>query len=181
MQISRARGRIAKERASRGAARYRFDDGASWNAGRGGVAIGFTSPPVVCPYFNVKVGAEYAYEATSDRVLTNVPARAYFASTELAFVYDHYEFHDLVSSGLRAELRFHFGALAQVPRAQPRHSSGVNVVGALPLTRSTVLMARGFVGVATMGNAVFLATVATFARRWLDRAQAPHRDDATTV
>ncbi|HVJ91342.1 MAG TPA: hypothetical protein VM580_16170 [Labilithrix sp.] len=125
--------------------------------------------------------AEYAYEATSDRVLTNVPARAHFASTELAFVYDHYEFHDLVSSGLRAELRFHFGALAQVPRAQPRHSSEVNVVGALPLTRSTVLMARGFVGVATMGNAVFLATVATFARRWLDRAQAPHRDDATTV
>jgi len=136
-------------------ARYRFDDGASWNAGRGGVSVGFTSPPVLSPYVNLRVGADYTYEATSERVLASVPARAHTGGTEIAITYDRYEFHDLVSSGLRAEARFNVGALAQATRGQPRHAANVSVIGALPLWSRAVLMTRTMLSLSTTGNANF--------------------------
>lgn len=136
-------------------ASYRFENGSSWNSLRSEGVAGFTSPPVLSDNVNVQLGAYYGYEATSDRVLTNVPARAHSAGTLVTLFYNRYEFHDLAPSGVKVEVKTGAGALASAAPLQPRVDAEVELIAALPLAKYTVFMTRVASGVATRGNANF--------------------------
>ena len=138
---------------------YRFETGSSWNAWRSGAEIGFTSPPFLSKHLNVRAGSIYYFEAARERVMTNVPSDAHAVGMVLDLLYNRYEFHDLVSSGVKARLGTDTGLLAGTTPAQPRHRVDLRVVGALPLARTTVLMARVVAGAATRGNANFSALI----------------------
>lgn len=137
-------------------AQYRFESGTSWEAFRSYDEVTFSSPPFLSEKVNVRIGGFGQYESTSDRVLAEVPARAGGAGTILGLSYNHYRFHDLTPSGVKAEIYGGTGFLAtgaEVP--QSRHYLDSYAIGALPLAARTVLVARLDGSASTRGNPNF--------------------------
>ncbi len=136
-------------------ASYRFENGSAWNAFRTYEEVTFTSPPIVSPSLNVRAGGFHSYEASYDRILTDVPGRAHSAGTILSVVFNRYEFRDLVPRGLKAEVTAGTGFLSAGDLVQPRHYVEGNAVLAIPVAKYTVLMGRVAFGALTRGNANF--------------------------
>lgn len=138
---------------------YRFEDGNGWRSTQGGGALILTSPPSFSDWFNQRLGVAYSREAIDDVRGPTRPPNSHSFQTFLGFSWDRFRWKDLVPVGLKSELVLGAGILVGPAVAQPRHSGELSVIAAVPLSKTTVLMARASGNVRTRGNANFSSLV----------------------
>lgn len=138
-------------------ASYRFGDGNGWRSTQGGGWVGMTSPPTLSDYVNFRLGIGYSREVISDVLGDTRPPDGQAIRSMLGVSLDRYHWEDLVPRGVKTSLELASGVLVGPPVAQPRHSAELWAIGALPLSPSTVVMARLSGTVLTRGSANFSA------------------------
>jgi hypothetical protein len=131
---------------------YRFEDGSGWStrAFEGGLYM--NSPPVVSQHFNTRVGMAYGREDVLRARADAPPLDSHALYVVLGFVWDRYNWHDLVPRGLRLLMYAGTGLLTAPGVTQPRDFLELRGEYALALSSSTVLAARGLAGMLTRGN-----------------------------
>jgi outer membrane protein assembly factor BamA len=140
-------------------AERRFDQSARWHTATLGVDVGLTSPAWLSDHLNYTFGGFYAREAVTESSGHELPPSRHAAGSRLAFTWNAYQWDDLAPSGFEAELGGTVGFAADEHAARPRNGADVTLSGALRLSPTTALMARGAAAALTRGDANFSQTL----------------------
>jgi hypothetical protein len=128
----------------------RFEDGSSWRLASVSGSVGFTSPPWLSDHLVYRVGAWSALDTVSDVVGPAQPD-GFTAGTQMSFIWDDYEWHDLVPQGWSAAATLGTGFLA-TQTLKPHDTAELVIVLAAPLTSGTALLGRSVSSAVTRGD-----------------------------
>jgi hypothetical protein len=136
-------------------ASYRFADGAQFRTRSARLDLYGTSPPVVSPYANFRVGIGLSRLRILDTQGDVPGGTSHAVETFCALHWDAYSWHDTSPHGVRAQLGAGTGALVATGRTEPRHFVEGRIEGAARIGPRTIIAVRGMAGVVTRGNAAY--------------------------
>ena len=110
------------------------------------------SPPILHEHFNYTAGVYASSESVYDVEQATPPPGSQVVQSFMVLGWDAYEWHDLVPSGVRAELWLSVGGLFGTDPPQPRHSAELQIDAGLALGDLTVLALRIGADAGTRGN-----------------------------
>jgi hypothetical protein len=135
-----------------GTATLRFEDGGKWETTSLALELSMRSPPWLHEYFNYVAGLDISSETVHAVVRAVPPPSSQVLQSFMGFSWDAYQWHDLVPSGIRANVWLSIGGLFGGAQPQPRHTAELSLQAALPLGWSTALLTRLNAAVGTRGN-----------------------------
>jgi hypothetical protein len=142
-----------------GTSELAFEDGSGWRMTSASVGLAARSPPVWHEYVNITPGIYASQEAVSEAHGAEPPPTTRVLSSFIGLSWDAYEWHDLVPFGLQASLWINIGGVFGEQPPQPRHEVEGGLLGAVPLGRGAVMMARLESSIGTRGNVNYAETV----------------------
>jgi hypothetical protein len=135
-----------------GTSELRFEDGGRWRTTSVAMDLMLRSPPWLSPHLNYNSGVIVSRDAAYEARDAVPPPTTYLIRPYLGFVWDAYSWHDLVPSGVRADVWLGFGGQFGIDPPQPWNTLEGTLQTALALGPSSALLLRARGKLGTRGN-----------------------------